>query len=56
MQGATAGDVAEVFAACPERVMPSASRSLLVDGPDVSRLRDTAGRLAGEFRELLRAP
>ena len=56
MQGATANDVAQVFAACPERVMPSASRSLLVDGPDVSRLRDTAGRLAGEFRELLRAP
>ncbi len=55
MQGATPEDVARVFAACPDRVMPSASRSLLVDGPDVNRLRDTAGRLAGEFRELLSA-
>jgi orotidine-5'-phosphate decarboxylase len=53
MQGATPDDVARVFAACPERVMPSASRSLLVDGPEVNRLRDTASRLAGEFRELL---
>jgi orotidine-5'-phosphate decarboxylase len=52
-QGATPDDVARVFAACPDRVMPSASRSLLDDGPEVSRLRDTAGRLAGEFRELL---
>ena len=55
MQGATANDVAQVFADCPERVMPSASRSLLVDGPAVSRLRDTAARLADEFREMLSA-
>jgi orotidine-5'-phosphate decarboxylase len=55
-QGATPEDVARVFAACPERVMPSASRSLLCDGPDVGRLRDTAARLAGEFREVLRTP
>jgi orotidine-5'-phosphate decarboxylase len=54
-QGATPRDVAQVFAACPDRVMPSASRSLLVDGPDVGRLRDTAGRLANEFREVLPA-
>jgi orotidine-5'-phosphate decarboxylase len=52
-QGATPEDVAQVFAACPDRVMPSASRSLLVDGPDVTRLRDTAGRLADQFREVL---
>lgn len=52
-QGATPADVARAFAACQDRVMPAASRSLLVDGPDVSRLRDTAGHLAAEFRELL---
>jgi len=56
VQGATAHDVARVFAACPDRVMPSASRSLLVDGPDVGRLRDTAAKLAGEFRHVLRLP
>jgi orotidine-5'-phosphate decarboxylase len=52
-QGATPADVAEVFASCPDRVMPSASRSLLRDGPDVSRLRDTAAALAAEFRQVL---
>jgi orotidine-5'-phosphate decarboxylase len=54
-QGATAEDVAHVFAACPERVMPSASRSLLIDGPDVARLRDAAAALAAEFRVALGA-
>jgi orotidine-5'-phosphate decarboxylase len=52
-QGATPEDVARVFAACPDRVMPSASRSLLVSGPDVGRLRETTGELAAEFRLLL---
>ncbi len=52
-QEATPQDVAEVFAACPDRVMPSASRSLLADGPDPARLRDSAAVLAGEFRALL---
>jgi orotidine-5'-phosphate decarboxylase len=51
-QGATPQDVAEVFASCPDRVMPSASRSLLAS-PDPSRLRDGASRLADEFRRLL---
>ena len=55
-QGATVRDVAQVFSACPDRVMPSASRSLLGDGPDVGRLRDTAARLAEEFRDVLRVP
>jgi orotidine-5'-phosphate decarboxylase len=54
-QGATSLDVARVFAACPDRVMPSASRSLLTGGPDVSRLRDTAAALASEFRRALAA-
>ncbi len=45
-QGATPADVGRVFAACPDRVMPSASRSLLRSGPDVDRLRDGAAALA----------
>jgi orotidine-5'-phosphate decarboxylase len=53
MQGATPGDVAQVFAACPDRVIPSASRSLLAGGPDPARLRDAARRLADEFCEVL---
>ncbi|MGO8961904.1 MAG: orotidine-5'-phosphate decarboxylase [Streptosporangiaceae bacterium] len=50
-QGATPADVARVFAACPDRVMPSASRSLLSAGP--KRLRDAAAALAAEFRAVL---
>jgi len=52
-QGATSEDVARVFASCQNLVMPSASRSLLVDGPGVGRLRETAARLATEFRHAL---
>jgi orotidine-5'-phosphate decarboxylase len=52
-QGATPADVAAVFAACADRVMPSASRSLLSAGPDVRRLRDALSELAAEFRALL---
>jgi orotidine-5'-phosphate decarboxylase len=52
-QGATPVDVARVFASCTDRVMPSASRSLLHSGPDVSQLRDQLERLAAEFRRLL---
>jgi orotidine-5'-phosphate decarboxylase len=52
-QGATPADVADVFAACPDRVMPSASRLLLSAGPDVARLRDAVSALAAEFRTIL---
>jgi orotidine-5'-phosphate decarboxylase len=52
-QGATAADVARVFAACPDRVIPSASRSLLAAGPDIGRLRSAAAQLAAEFRAVL---
>jgi orotidine-5'-phosphate decarboxylase len=52
-QGASPADVAATFAACPDRVMPSASRSLLAAGPDVGALRDAAARLNAEFRALL---
>ena len=53
VQGARPADVAQVFAACPDRVMPSASRSLLSAGPDVRRLRDAVSALAAEFRAVL---
>ena len=49
-QGYTPQDVAATFAACPDRVMPSASRSLLAAGPDPARLRDTVADLASQFR------
>ena len=49
-QGYTPQDVAATFAACPDRVMPSASRSLLAAGPDPARLRDTIADLASQFR------
>jgi orotidine-5'-phosphate decarboxylase len=52
-QGATPADVATVFAACSDRVIPSASRSLLSAGPQVSRLRDEVSALAAEFRAVL---
>ena len=54
-QGATPADVAAVFAACPERVMPSASRSLLAAGPEIGPLRAAVSSLAAEFRQLLPA-
>jgi orotidine-5'-phosphate decarboxylase len=52
-QGATVDDVVRVFASCPDRVMPSASRSLLTAGPDPKALRDAIGVLAAEFRSRL---
>jgi orotidine-5'-phosphate decarboxylase len=54
-QGASAADVASVFASCPDRVMPSASRSLLAAGPDIGRLRAAAEALAADFGALLAA-
>lgn len=52
-QGATPKDVGSVFAACPKRVIPSASRSLLACGPDISRLRDAALELGAALCEEL---
>jgi orotidine-5'-phosphate decarboxylase len=49
-QGYRPDDVKRTFAACPERVMPSASRSLLAAGPDPSRLRAAVSEMAAEFR------
>jgi orotidine-5'-phosphate decarboxylase len=55
-QGATVADVAGIFAACPDRVMPSASRSLLAAGPGVPELRAATASLAAEFRAALPGP
>jgi orotidine-5'-phosphate decarboxylase len=52
-QGATAADVAATFASCPDRVMPSASRSLLSVGPDMAALRAAAASLACELNKAL---
>ncbi len=48
-QGYTPQDVAQTFAACPDRVMPSASRSLLAPGPDPDRLRAAIATMAAQF-------
>ena len=52
-QGAGPADLARTFAACPDRVFPSASRSLLAAGPDLGALRDAAAALAAEVRAAL---
>jgi len=54
-QGAAPEDVAETFAACRERVMPSASRSLLAAGPDPAALAGAAATVNAQFRALLTA-
>ena len=54
-QGAAPEDVAETFAACRERVMPSASRSLLAAGPDPAALAAAAATVNAQFRALLTA-
>jgi orotidine-5'-phosphate decarboxylase len=51
-QGATARDVADCFASCPDRVLPSSSRALLRDGPDVGRMKKAAQVLASELDEV----
>ena len=52
-QGITLRDVAERFSSCPHRVLPSASRSLLAEGPEHSRLRDAVAAFAAESYSLL---
>jgi orotidine-5'-phosphate decarboxylase len=51
-QGATPDDIAEVFAACRDRVMPSASRALL-PGPDLGQLRDALVAMGVRIRDAL---
>jgi len=45
-QGATVDDIAKRFAGCDDRVLPSASRSVLGLGPDVAAMRAAATELA----------
>ncbi|HET6811518.1 MAG TPA: orotidine-5'-phosphate decarboxylase [Acidimicrobiales bacterium] len=52
-QGATLADVARCFAACPDRVLPAASRSLLAAGPDVKALRDGLAAAGADARAAL---
>jgi orotidine-5'-phosphate decarboxylase len=52
-QGATPQAVAACFASCPDRVLPSASRSLLDAGPDPVRLRRRILALGAEVRQAL---
>jgi orotidine-5'-phosphate decarboxylase len=52
-QGATPADVAWAFADCPDRVMPSASRSLLMAGPAPAALASAAGKLNEQLLALL---
>ena len=51
--GATPADVASTFQACPDRVMPAASRSLLNLGPDVGRIKDGIVALSTDLRSHL---
>jgi orotidine-5'-phosphate decarboxylase len=50
-QGATAHDIAACFATCADRVLPSSSRALLRNGPDVGQLKKGAESLAVELEE-----
>jgi orotidine-5'-phosphate decarboxylase len=52
-QGAKPMDVATCFASCPDRVLPSASRSLLSEGPDPSRMKAAAEDLGTELLDAL---
>jgi orotidine-5'-phosphate decarboxylase len=46
-QGAGVEDVVTCFGACPDRVLPSASRSLLAAGPDPVSMRQAIAELNG---------
>jgi orotidine-5'-phosphate decarboxylase len=52
-QGATPDDVAECFRDCPDRVLASASRSVLASGPDPAAIRRSAQRLNDELAQAL---
>lgn len=52
-QGATPADVARCFEACPDRVLPAASRSLLSAGPDPVKLAEHISSFAVEVHATL---
>lgn len=53
-QGATAEDLSAVFGAALPAVLPTASRSVLSEGPSVTGLRDAAARTVEQVRAALR--
>jgi len=53
-QGATVDDVAKRFAKYRDRVLPTASRSILATGPDVASMRKATMELATACTEALR--
>ena len=52
-QGATVDDIAVRFASCRDRVLPTASRSVLSAGPDVAAMRAATATLAEQCRKAL---
>ncbi|GII03028.1 orotidine-5'-phosphate decarboxylase [Planobispora takensis] len=52
-QGATFADAARLFATARRNVLPSVSRGVLAEGPDLARLRSAVTRLTAEAREHL---
>jgi orotidine-5'-phosphate decarboxylase len=52
-QGATADRVAQCFRDCPDRVLASASRSILAQGPDPSGIRKSAQTLSDQLARAL---
>lgn len=52
-QGATVDDIAARFAACRDRVLPTASRSVLAAGPDIDAMRAATAALAEQCRKAL---
>jgi orotidine-5'-phosphate decarboxylase len=52
-QGATPDRVAECFKDCPDRVLASASRSILMSGPDPSRIKQSAETLSNQLARAL---
>jgi orotidine-5'-phosphate decarboxylase len=53
-QGATAGDLPQVFGTATSLVLPSVSREVLEAGPEPAALRTAAHRIVGEMEAALR--
>lgn len=52
-QGATAADLAEIFAGATDLLLPNSSRGVLAQGPDVGALRAAAERVRDEIETAL---
>jgi orotidine-5'-phosphate decarboxylase len=55
-QGGAAADLPAVFGAALPDVLPAVSRGVLGQGPDITRLRDAAGRFAAELNTIRSRP